>query len=68
MLRRKGLPVIEAIDGSAAVDLFRANEADIAVVLLGVTLPGMSGLEVFAELRRIRPDIGSLTNSTTFGA
>jgi CheY-like chemotaxis protein len=45
MLRRKGLPVIEAIDGSAAVDLFRANEADIAVVLLDVTLPGMSGLE-----------------------
>jgi two-component system cell cycle sensor histidine kinase/response regulator CckA len=57
MLRKRGLPVLEATDGNAAVDLFRANEPDIAVVLLDVTLPGMSGLEVFAELRRIRPDI-----------
>ena len=57
MLRKKGLSVIEAIDGSAAVDLFRANEPDIAVVLLDMTLPGMSGPEVFAELQRIRPDI-----------
>jgi len=57
MLRKKGLSVIEAIDGTAAVELFRANELDIALVLLDVTLPRMSGPEVFAELRRIRPDI-----------
>ena len=57
MLRKKGLSVIEAIDGIAAVELFRANEPDIALVLLDVTLPRMSGPEVFAELRRIRPDI-----------
>jgi CheY-like chemotaxis protein len=57
MLRKKGLSVIEAIDGAAAVELFRANEPDIDLVLLDVTLPRMSGPEVFAELRRIRPDI-----------
>jgi CheY-like chemotaxis protein len=57
MLRKKGLSVIEAVDGKAAVDLFQANEPDIALVLLDVTLPRMSGLEVFAELRRIRRDI-----------
>ena len=57
MLRKKGLSVIEAIDGTAAVELFRANEPDIALVLLDVTLPRMSGPEVFAKLRRIRPDI-----------
>ena len=57
MLRKKGLSVIEAIDGTAAVDLFRANEPHIALVLLDVTLPRMSGPEVFEELRRIRPDI-----------
>ncbi|HTF70423.1 MAG TPA: PAS domain S-box protein, partial [Edaphobacter sp.] len=47
ILRMKGFSVIEAIDGSAAVDLFRANEREIAVVLLDMTLPGMDGLEVF---------------------
>ncbi len=57
MLRKKGASVIEARDGSAAVELFRANEPDIALVLLDVTMPGMSGPEVFTELRRMRPDI-----------
>jgi two-component system cell cycle sensor histidine kinase/response regulator CckA len=63
MLRTKGFFVIEAIDGGAAVDLFRANEPDIAVVLLDMTLPGMSGPEVFAELQRIRPDVKVILTS-----
>ena len=49
--------MIEAIDGGTAVDLFQANEPDIAAVLLDMTLPGKNGREVFAELRRIRPDV-----------
>jgi two-component system, cell cycle sensor histidine kinase and response regulator CckA len=56
MLRRKGLSVLEASDGLAAVDLFRANNSRISVVLLDLTLPGMDGKDVFAEVRRIRPD------------
>ncbi len=57
MLRRIGLSVLEASDGLAAVDLFRANKSRIGVVLLDLTLPGMEGKDVFAEVRRIRPDI-----------
>jgi len=56
MLRRNGLSVLEASDGRAAMDLFRANNSRIAVVLLDLTLPGMDGKNVFAEVRRIRPD------------
>jgi PAS domain S-box-containing protein len=66
MLRKKGLSVIEAVDGSAAVNLFRANEPNIAVVLLDITLPGMSGPEVFAELLQIRPDI-KVVVTTAYG-
>jgi CheY-like chemotaxis protein len=57
MLQKKGFSVIEASDGVAAVDLFRARKADIGVVLLDMTLPGLGGHEVFAELRAIRPDV-----------
>jgi PAS domain S-box-containing protein len=57
LIRRTGLSVIEAADGSDAVNSFRLNQPDIAVVLLDMTLPGMKGSEVFAELRRIRPDV-----------
>jgi PAS domain S-box-containing protein len=63
ILRAKGFSVIEASDGSAAVDLIRANELGIAVVLLDMTLPGMSGSQVFAELRRIRPDVKVILTS-----
>src|SRR6185369_5462048 len=57
MLRMKGFSVIEAIDGDAALGAFRANQQDIAVVLLDMTLPGISGPRVFGELRQIRPGV-----------
>jgi len=57
MLRMKGFSVIEAIDGDTALGLFRAKQRDIAVVLLDMTLPGISGPRVFGELRQIRPDV-----------
>jgi DNA-binding response OmpR family regulator len=43
MLRREGFTVIEASDGRTGLDRFRASAAEIAVVLLDVTLPGLSG-------------------------
>jgi CheY-like chemotaxis protein len=49
MLRKKGLSIIEAINGQAAVDSFQANEPDIGVVLLDITLPGISVPEVYYE-------------------
>ena len=63
MLRMKGYSAIEAIDGRTAVDLFRANAPEIDVVLLDLTLPMMSGPEVFAEVRRIRPDVAVILTS-----
>jgi two-component system cell cycle sensor histidine kinase/response regulator CckA len=57
MLRAKGFSVLEAGDGYAAVDLFRVHQADIDVVLIDLTLPGLGGKEVLTEIRRIRPGV-----------
>ena len=57
MLRKTDFSVIEADNGKTAVDLFRASAQEIDVVLLDMTLPGMSGREVFEELRRIQPNV-----------
>jgi CheY-like chemotaxis protein len=57
MLRKRGFTVIEAGDGKAAVELLQDKGAEIDLVLLDLTLPGMSGREVFEALRRIRPDV-----------
>jgi two-component system cell cycle sensor histidine kinase/response regulator CckA len=57
MLRKAGFTVLEAGDGRTAMDLFQASEPPVDAVLLDMTLPRMSGREVFVELRRIRPDV-----------
>jgi two-component system, cell cycle sensor histidine kinase and response regulator CckA len=56
MLRKAGFTVIEAGDGTTGVALFQANREVIDVVLLDMTLPGLSGREVVDELRRVQPD------------
>jgi PAS domain S-box-containing protein len=57
MLRRKGLEVIEAIDGTSAIELMRARRGDIDVMLLDVTLPGLSSREVFIQARQECPNL-----------
>ena len=57
VFRDTGLAMIEAQDGETAVSLFRANPSAVDAVLLDMTLPAMSGKEVFRQLRRLRPDI-----------
>ncbi|MEZ4311632.1 MAG: response regulator [Polyangiaceae bacterium] len=51
-----GYDALEAEDGRAAVSLFRQRAADIDVVLLDMTMPGLTGEETFKELRQIKPD------------
>jgi two-component system, cell cycle sensor histidine kinase and response regulator CckA len=57
LLQKRGFGVIVAEDGHAAVDLFRSHAEDIDLVLLDLTLPGMSGQEVFRKLRALKPDV-----------
>uniref|UniRef100_Q023H0 histidine kinase n=1 Tax=Solibacter usitatus (strain Ellin6076) TaxID=234267 RepID=Q023H0_SOLUE len=56
MLRKKDFIVIEAADGNAALEALRGRAAEIGVILLDMTLPGISGKQLFEELRAIRPE------------
>jgi CheY-like chemotaxis protein len=62
-LARRGFSVIEASDGSVALDLIHAHQDEIDVVLLDVTLPGASSREVFEEALRIRTDLKVIVTS-----
>jgi two-component system cell cycle sensor histidine kinase/response regulator CckA len=57
VLRRRGFEVIEAADGASAIEILRSNQAAIGRIVLDVTLPGISGPELFDELRRMSPDV-----------
>jgi CheY-like chemotaxis protein len=63
LLREKGLRVLEAGDGGAAMELFRTHASETDVVLLDVTLPGMSGQQVLKALREIRPAVKVIITS-----
>jgi two-component system, cell cycle sensor histidine kinase and response regulator CckA len=63
MLRRKGFAVIEASDGSAALDLIRTHKGRIEVILLDITLSGAPSREVFKEAKRLRPDTRVIVTS-----
>ena len=54
MLRKRGLSVIEAADGTTALAAIRGDSL-IDALLLDVTLPGAPSREVLAEARRLRP-------------
>lgn len=58
-----GFEVLEARDGEAALQALEARRADVVAALLDMTLPGLSGVETFRALRRIRADLPVIVNS-----
>ena len=56
LLRNHGLHVVEAADGSSAIDILHANQDKIDAILLDATIPGASSREVVIEVAKIRPD------------
>jgi two-component system, cell cycle sensor histidine kinase and response regulator CckA len=62
-LRRLGYNVITAADGSRGVALLREHGQSIRLVLLDLSMPGVSGEETMREIRKIRPDIPVVLSS-----
>jgi two-component system cell cycle sensor histidine kinase/response regulator CckA len=56
MVEHVGFTTLQASDGVAGVDLFRANADSIACVLLDVSMPGIDGAQALQLMRAIRPD------------
>jgi CheY-like chemotaxis protein len=63
MLRKMGTSVIEAPDGSAALDVIRNRQCPLDVVVLDITIPGASSREVFQEAMRLRPEMKVIITS-----
>jgi PAS domain S-box-containing protein len=63
MLEELGFDVLPAATGEEALRLFQEQGERIDLVLLDQVMPGMDGVSVFKELRRIRPEIKVLLAS-----
>jgi two-component system cell cycle sensor histidine kinase/response regulator CckA len=55
-LEKAGFIVMTAEDGQAGVQMFQSHADEIKTVLLDLTMPNMSGEEVFRAIRTIRPE------------
>ncbi|MGD2111509.1 MAG: PAS domain S-box protein [Phycisphaerae bacterium] len=58
-----GYTVLRARDGREALDVFRAKHDAIDLVLLDLTMPHLSGAEVFEEMRRMTDDLRVIVTS-----
>jgi CheY-like chemotaxis protein len=63
VLEECGFSVLLAHDGKEGVEVFRAHADEIALVLLDLTMPRMSGEEAFEEMRRIQANALVLLSS-----
>jgi PAS domain S-box-containing protein len=63
ILALQGLEVISAANGQAGIDLYQQHKADILLVLLDLSMPGMSGEETFRHLRHLNPHITVILSS-----
>jgi PAS domain S-box-containing protein len=57
MLRELGYEVITALNGDDAVRLYRENAPKLVLVTIDMIMPGLSGKEVYQQLKAINPDV-----------
>ena len=62
-LQANGISVITAADGPGAIEVFRHRVNDIAVAVVDASLPGLSGPEVFRQMRAINPEVRVIATS-----
>ncbi len=63
MLEHIGFEVLSAAGGEAGLRIFRERSDELRLVLLDMVMPGLSGEQVFREMRRIDPSIPVLLSS-----
>jgi DNA-binding NtrC family response regulator len=55
--------VITAVNGLDGISQFNQRKNEIQLVLLDMSMPGLSGIDTLAELRRIDPDVCVILSS-----
>ncbi len=63
ILKECGYNVIKAEDGYKGVDAYRENMSFINLVILDMSMPGISGKETFIQLKQINPELKVLMSS-----
>ena len=57
VLESKGYSVLTAVNGQAAIEIFKKRKGEIGLIILDMLMPGMSGLEAFRMLKELDPRV-----------
>jgi nitrogen-specific signal transduction histidine kinase len=63
MLSSRGFAVIEAGEGSEALEAIQTRHSQIDVLFLDITIPGTPSRDVFETARRLKPDMRVIVTS-----
>ncbi|MFN8091568.1 MAG: PAS domain-containing protein [Vicinamibacteria bacterium] len=63
VLAHEGVHVLSAPDGARGVEVFRENRGAIDVVLLDLSMPGLSGEQTYERLREVDPGVRVILSS-----
>lgn len=63
ILKSMSYEVITASDGFEAIEIFKQNIDRITIALVDLIMPGISGLDLFHELKKLKPDIQIILSS-----
>jgi len=63
LLKRRGHEVLLARDGAQALELLEREHATLDLVLLDMTMPGMTTEEILGQVRALAPNLPILLNS-----
>ncbi|MBW2980073.1 PAS domain S-box protein [Candidatus Woesearchaeota archaeon] len=62
-LENLGYNVVCVADGKQAIDYYGEHQDEVDLVLLDLTMPVMSGVDCFHELKRINPNVRALLST-----
>ena len=63
ILTKSGYSVLTARNGRGALDIYKQHQPDIALVILDLIMPEMSGSECLRELAKIDPQVRVIVSS-----
>lgn len=58
-----GITTLSALDGTTGLELFQSHQAQIDLVLLDLTMPGLDGIEILQRLRQINTTMPVILSS-----
>lgn len=63
ILQELGFQTLSTDSGDHGLEIFREKHGEIALIILDLTMPGRSVVDIFSDMKKIDPDIRVLVSS-----